>query len=129
MITLHDIDEIETGDVIGYTKTQAMLDAEGDAMRRVMRKSPEHMQAHMAELINEYEAQESAEARFVKALDRFEAPVHLLNEKGKAIQRNGKTTHEQFMSLRETILKPYPYLYVYYKAIDHVMVHEDYFVS
>lgn len=126
MITLHDIDEIETGDVIGYTKTQAMLDAEGDAMRSVIGKSPLHMQAHMTDLINEYEAQESPEAKFVKAIDRFEPQIHLFNPKGKGILHHHKTTREQNMSLREGKLNPYPYMYAYYKAIEQVMFTEGY---
>lgn len=129
MITLHDIDEIETGDVIGYTKTQAMLDAEGDAMRKVMLNSPEHMQAPMTILINEYEAQVSPESRFVKATDRFEPQIHLFNTKGKTILQHHKTTREQNMSLREIKLKPYPYLYSYYQTIEKVMYNEGYFYS
>jgi putative hydrolase of HD superfamily len=127
MITLHDIDEIETGDVIGYTKTKEMLEAEGDAMRTVMRNSPLHMQTHMTKLIDEYEAQVSPESRFVKAIDRFEPQIHLFNAKGKAILQYHKTTREQNMSLRETKLKPYPYLYTYYQTIENVMYTKGYF--
>jgi len=127
MITLHDMDEIETGDMIGYHKTQAMIDAEGDAMRVVVGRSPHHMQLRMADLINEYEAQEGPEVRFVKALDRFEPQIHLFNPRGKVILHHHKTTRSQNMGLRETKLKPYPYLYAYYRAIEEVMFTEGYF--
>jgi putative hydrolases of HD superfamily len=127
MILLHDIDEIETGDVIGYTKSQAMLDAEADAMRRVMQKSPEHMHRPMAAIIDEYELQESPEAKFVKAIDRFEPLIHLFNGKGKAVQHRGNTTRAQHMSLREDKLKPYPYLYAYYRVIEQEMFTQGFF--
>jgi 5'-deoxynucleotidase YfbR-like HD superfamily hydrolase len=104
-----------------------MLDAEADAMRRVMQKSPAHMQATMSALIDEYELQESNEAKFVKALDRFEPLIQLFNEKGKAIQHRGKTTREQNMSLRESKLKPYPYLYTYYKTIEQDMYNNGFY--
>ncbi|MEY2665811.1 MAG: hypothetical protein RLZZ480_916, partial [Candidatus Parcubacteria bacterium] len=47
MISVHDVDEIETGDVLGYTKTAETRALELDAMRRTIENAPIHMQAHM----------------------------------------------------------------------------------
>jgi len=43
MITLHDIDEIETGDTIGYLKTYNIRDGEKIAKLKVLDKSPHHL--------------------------------------------------------------------------------------
>jgi putative hydrolase of HD superfamily len=127
MITLHDIDEIETGDMIGYHKTAAQRDAEADAMHIVINKSPSHMQEHMKEILSEYNAQVTPEARFVKAIDRFEPQIHLFGAKGKAILHKHKTTREQNRSLREKILNPYPHMYAFYRAIEEKMFIDGYF--
>jgi hypothetical protein len=63
MITLHDIDEIETGDVIGYTKTDAIREQEVVAMRMVAEKSPLHLQSFIKERVEEYESKETIEKR------------------------------------------------------------------
>ncbi len=129
MITLHDIDEIETGDVIGYTKTDAMRAAEADAMRVVMHKSPEHMQSDMQRAIDEYDAQTTVEARFVKAIDKFEPLIQTYNQKGKNIYHTNNTTAENASSIKEPHIKDFPFMYTFYKEIHGRMVDEDYFVT
>ncbi|MEN9640357.1 MAG: hypothetical protein RLZZ262_2226 [Bacteroidota bacterium] len=127
LITLHDIDEIETGDVIGYLKTNQMRDEESSAMRRVIKHAPLHLQERMSDLVEDYDKQESEESRYVKAIDRFEPQIHLFNEKGKGILRKHRTTREQNMSLREEKLKPYPYMYHMYRVIEKEMFANGYF--
>jgi len=127
MITLHDIDEIETGDVLGYTKTQVDRDREGDAMRQVIEKCPLHMQAHMRARVDEYEAQETIESRFVRAVDKFEPLVQIYNEAGKRVVRSNSTTAEQSASVKEPFIKHFPVMYQYYKIIHECMIDEGFF--
>jgi len=127
MITLHDIDEIETGDVLGYIKTQADRDKEGDAMRQVIEKSPIHMQTHMLERVNEYEAQETIESRFVRAIDKFEPLVQVYNQTGKEILHKNYTTAEQSASVKEPYIKEFTVMYQYYRVIHQCMIDEGFF--
>jgi len=92
MITIHDIDEIETGDVLGYLKTKSDKDAEAEAQRVVLKKLPNVMAPLIDELINEYEEQKTPESRFVKALDKMEPVVECYNEKYKIIFARNKST-------------------------------------
>lgn len=127
MITLHDIDEIETGDVLGYTKTAEDRESERDAMQIVITKSPAHMQIHMLERVNEYEEQQTVESRFVKAVDKFEPLVQIYNEAGKQIVKNNNTTAAQSASIKEPYLKTFPLMYKYYLIIHQAMIDEEFF--
>jgi 5'-deoxynucleotidase YfbR-like HD superfamily hydrolase len=117
MITLHDIDEIETGDVIGYTKTDAMRAAEADSMRIAMQKSPASMQSMMAVAIDEYDVQVTPESRFVKAVDKFEPLIHMYNEAGKQVAIGNKQTRAQAESIKEPYLRGFPLMYQFYQEI------------
>ena len=127
LITIHDIDEIETGDTIGYLKTDANRAAEADSMRAVLSRAPAHMQTHLGRLVDEYEAQETPEARFVKALDRFEPLIHLYNENGRKTMQRNQTTLEHSRQLKQAYVAPYPYLKHFTEILQSVMVEEGYF--
>jgi putative hydrolase of HD superfamily len=127
MITLHDIDEIETGDVLGYTKTEEMRKNEAEAMRLVMNKSPKHMREDMSKLIDEYDQQTTVESRFVKAVDKFEPLVQIYNEDGKVILSNNRTTSEQSRSIKEPYMKDFPLMFSYYLIIHQAMIEEGFF--
>lgn len=127
MITLHDIDEIETGDVLGYTKTEADRAAETDAMRIVMNKAPTHMQPRMKLAIDAYDIQNMVEARFVKAIDKFEPLIQTFNDAGKQIFKRNKTTIENAVSIKEPYLREFPIMYEFYTAIHTRMVADDFF--
>lgn len=129
MITLHDIDEIETGDVLGYTKTDAVRAAEAEAMRVVMKKAPVHMQPNMKIAIDSYDVQETPEARFVKAIDKFEPLIQTYNEAGKITFKRNKTTAENAESIKEPYLREFKTMYTFYKTIHTKMVAEDFFYT
>jgi 5'-deoxynucleotidase YfbR-like HD superfamily hydrolase len=129
MITLHDIDEIETGDVIGYLKTESMLANEGNAARRVMEKSPLHMQAEMDKSIGEYEQQETIESRFVKAIDKIESCIHMHNDEGKKMLLLNGTTLAQHKSIKDTHTLLFPHIYRFNKAITTSMDARGFFTK
>lgn len=114
MLQYHDIDEIETGDKIGYLKTDAERAAEAQATQGVVAQTPLHMQAQLTDILAEYDAQETIEARFAKALDRIEPAFQLYNENGKTICKLQKTTTEQSKSLKESYTKPFPLMYRFF---------------
>ncbi len=127
MATLHDIDEIETGDVLGYIKNETARDNEGAMARLVIERSPGHMQEHMHLLITEYEEQKTLESRFVKAVDKFEPLVHIYNEMGKKVIKSNGTTSLQSESIKDPYLREFTIMYQYYKIIHQVMIDEGFF--
>lgn len=127
MITFHDIDEIETGDVIDYTKTEAARNNEAEMMRKVIQAAPNHMRQIMLSIIDEYEEQQTIESRFVKAIDKFEPLIHIYNEKGKKILQNIKTTARQSSSIKEPHLQEFPVMFQYYQIIHQAMIDENFF--
>lgn len=127
MITVHDLDEIETGDTIGYLKTSEMYEAEKAATERVLLNAPDHLQANFLNHLVEYDAQVSAEARFVKAIDRFEPLVQIYSEFGRDILNKIHTKPEESERIKAPYLKPFPFMYSYYRTIHHAMIDEGYF--
>jgi 5'-deoxynucleotidase YfbR-like HD superfamily hydrolase len=127
MITLHDIDEIETGDMIGYKKSQVDIDNEAFAMRTVMSKVSQHMHQDMEFSISEYDEQVSLESKFVKAIDKFEPLVHIYSEHGLKIMKNNVTTATQSESVKEKYIINFPIMYKYYKVIHQTLIDEKYY--
>ena len=129
MITLHDIDEIETGDVIGYLKTESMLKNECTAARIVMQKSPVGMHDDMEKIITEYEQQETVESRFVKAIDKIESCIHMYNAKGKQMLSHNKTTLAQHTSIKDTHTLPFMHVYQFNTVLTKTMHDQGFFTD
>lgn len=127
MITLHDIDEIETGDVLGYTKTTETRALELDAMRRTIENAPVHMQAHMNRRVTEYETRETPEAKFAKAIDKIEPLFQIFNEEGRAILKRNKTTAEQSLRIKTPYIDEFPFIKHFADTIHEALVDGDYF--
>ncbi len=127
MITQHDIDEIETGDIVGYLKTDLERENELSATLMVIEKSPEHMRPQMKSLADEYGAQATIESRFVKAIDKFEPLIQIYSEEGRQVLFKNKTTAYQSSSIKEPYLKEFPLMLAYNKIIQRCMEEEGFF--
>ena len=127
MITVHDLDEVETGDVLGYIKTDAMRDEEKDAMLRVIAKAPIGMQATLAERAEEYEAKVTFEAQFARAIDKVEPLVQTYNDAGRAIFLRNHTTDEQAWRIKEPYIAPFPFIKRFTEVVHDTMKREGYF--
>ena len=127
MITLHDIDEIETGDVLGYTKTAETRALELEAMRRTIENASVHMQAHMNRRVTEYEARETPEAKFAKAIDKIEPLFQIFNEEGRAVLKRNKTTAEQSLRIKTPYVQDFPYIKRFAEVIHDALVNGDYY--
>lgn len=99
MLLLHDIVEIDAGDTYAYDeeakKTQAQR--EEKAADRIFGMLPEDLQKKMRGLWEEFEAQETPEAKFARTMDNIQ-PI-MLND-----ATNGKAWEEHGVHL-EQILK------------------------
>ena len=127
MITLHDIEEVITGDVIGYDKTEADRQAEAQAMQGVFTKTPEFMKDNVKTLLEAYEKRESKEAKFVKAIDKIEPLIHLYNQEGKEMLHVMGTTFEQNASIKVPHFKEFPVIMRFYEVIASRMKKEGFF--
>ncbi len=127
MLQYHDIDEIETGDTIGYLKTDKQRILEAEAAIRVVGNFPNDMKVKVTAIIEEYETQETVEARLSKALDRLEPLFQLYNHNGKQILKLQKTTKKQSRQLKESYVKDFPCMYRFFLVIEQTMEKEGFF--
>lgn len=123
----HDIDEILTGDRIGYLKTAADREKEFLAQQEIIKSLPESMQSEVKELLKEYDEQKTIESRFVKALDKMEPLFHLINENGKQILLRNGTTLSQNKSIKDKYVAEFPCLKRFNEVLTGHMVKEGYF--
>ncbi|MEM8850629.1 MAG: HD domain-containing protein [Pseudomonadota bacterium] len=74
MLILHDLVEIDAGDVPLFAEEGAQATDEAAAADRIFGLLPPDQAAEFRALWDEFEAAETADARFAKSLDRFQPP-------------------------------------------------------
>ena len=75
MCLIHDLGEALTGDIPAFVKTEADEERESALLSQWVSSLPEPFREEMDELYREMDAQETAEARLYKALDRMETII------------------------------------------------------
>ena len=75
MCLIHDLGECFTGDIPAFLKTETDRDTEDSRLRRWVASLPEETARALAALYEEMDAQQTAEARLYKALDKLEAVI------------------------------------------------------
>jgi len=91
MLLIHDVVEIDAGDVFVYDE-QARADAENierAAAKRIFGLLPETVGAEMLALWEEFEARETPESVFAKAIDRVNPVIQNLNSTPNSWQEHG----------------------------------------
>lgn len=78
MLLIHDIVEIDAGDLPFHdvSDRDAQAQREREAAERIFGLLPEGIGAELRALWHEFEAAESDDAKFAKALDRFQPMLH-----------------------------------------------------
>lgn len=73
MLLIHDLIEIEAGDTFVYDQKEVSVQdqAEAEAAMEVFGRLPEEQGNPLSDLWEEFEARETPEAKFAKAIDRF----------------------------------------------------------
>ncbi len=86
MVVIHDIVEIDAGDVDYYDKTaaQSKPQREQAAADRLFGMLPADQARELRELWEEFEAKQTAEARFATALDRLIPLLHNFHTQGQS---------------------------------------------
>lgn len=129
MVQYHDIDEILTGDTINYLKSSAAGANERNAAEEVVAKLPESMQDEIRLLLDEYEARETSEARFAKAIDKLEPIFHLYNQNGKNTLAKNKTTKDQHDRTKLPYIQEFPIIKRFVEVMTTQFEKEGFFHS
>lgn len=120
MCLIHDIVEIDAGDTYAYDKEskKTQKERENKAKQRIFAILPEEQQKELTAIFDEFEENQTAEAKFVHAIDNIQ-PIMLNNSNNgsdwkehnvaaeQVYERNQKTMKgsERLFSLVDKILK------------------------
>ncbi|MFC6632729.1 HD domain-containing protein [Microbulbifer taiwanensis] len=89
MLLIHDLGEIDAGDTIVYaSETAQQKTAEAEGVKRVLAMLPDNRGDEYFKLWCEFEAGESAESRYARAIDRVPPLLHNLRGGGHAWKEN-----------------------------------------
>ncbi len=118
MVLIHDIVEIDAGDTYAYDAdgNQTKRDREVKAADRIFNLLPKDQAKEMRALWEEFEAQDTAEARFANALDKIQ-PILLNDATGGLAWREHEVEKSQIMSRNERTPEGSKALWSYAKEI------------
>jgi putative hydrolase of HD superfamily len=113
MLLLHDLVEIDAGDTPIYAAADraAIARAEIAAADRIFGLLPNAQGRRMRALWDEFEAARTADARFAKALDRFQPPNLNLATDGVSWRAHGATLEQVSDRVGQPILRGAPSLW------------------
>jgi 5'-deoxynucleotidase YfbR-like HD superfamily hydrolase len=83
----------------------------------------------MKRRVTEYEARETSEAKFAKAIDKIEPLFQIFNEEGRAVLKRNKTTAEQSLRIKTPYIQEFPYIKRFAEVIHQALVDGDYYWS
>jgi 5'-deoxynucleotidase YfbR-like HD superfamily hydrolase len=115
IIMMHDMGEIESGDIITTQKTNLHILKERKAIKKVKKKSPEFVARDIERIFDAFEWPNTIEGRFAKAIDKFEGMLFWSTNQGiKMIKtfQNKKTIKNYFINL-EKILQNLGFKYIH----------------
>lgn len=105
MLLIHDLGEIDTGDTLVYQgQTEEEAQQEANAVKRILSILPEEMAQKYIDLWLEFEAAETADARFAKAIDRVPPILQNLNADGFSWKKHN-IAKEQVFQVNQKIAK------------------------
>lgn len=82
VILMHDMGEIETGDIICTSKTKSDTEVEQQALEIVKSKSPTFIGANLDSRFKEFEDVSSEEGLYVRLIDKFEGYLYWFSDEG-----------------------------------------------
>ncbi len=115
MLLIHDLVEIDTGDIIVYSKTQVNVEAEEKAAKRIFGLLPDGQGDEYYNLWVEFENQKTAESRFAMTLDRMEPILQCLYRGGEDWRIN-KISYEKVIKTNSKVANGSKHLWDYVKS-------------
>ena len=118
MLLLHDVGEIDTGDTIVYaTEIREQRKAEELAgVRRICGMLPAELNAEFLELWQEFEDEETPEAKFAHAMDRSVPIILNLANNGQSWRENGIRSEQVIKRNGPAVEAGCPALWIYLKG-------------
>jgi putative hydrolases of HD superfamily len=118
MVLVHDLVEIDAGDTFLYDDRAAADKAEREelAAERIFGLLPDDQATELRALWEEFEAQETAEARFAKALDRLQPLLHNYLTRG-GTWKDSSVTAERVVQRKGVIAAGSPALWDHAEAL------------
>ncbi|MBO6215147.1 MAG: HD domain-containing protein [Lachnospiraceae bacterium] len=112
MCLIHDIVEIDAGDTYAYDEAgkKTQREREEAAKERLFSILPEDQGSELAAVFDEFEAGETAEARFVRAMDNLQ-PLMLNHSNGGGDWREHGVAAAQVMERQEGTRRGSSYIY------------------
>lgn len=105
MLLIHDLGEIDAGDTIIYaSETQAVKDEEEAGIRRILEILPANKAEEYITLWLEFEAGETADSKYAKAIDRVPPILHNLHGDGHSWKKHN-IPKEKVFSVNKRIAK------------------------
>lgn len=106
LILVHDLGEIYAGDTYAHNSFARInkKEREEEAIQKLLNKLPNDLELEFHELWNEYEVNETKEARFVQAIDKMQAFTQNVHTDGEVWQEN-QITPEKIIKYNENWTK------------------------
>ena len=98
MVLIHDIVEIDSGDVFVYDKSKSHKNTEEEfaAAKRIFGLLPENQAKELIDLWKEFEDGETDDAKFAKSLDKFEPLLQNFSNNGGTWDKYNVTYNEVY---------------------------------
>lgn len=130
MLLIHDIVEIDAGDTYFFDATATLDKSEREqiAATRIFGLLPPDQAAELRSLWDEFEARETAEARFANSLDRLIPILHNYHTRGQTWQENGIQA-EQVRAILDRIRPGSQALWQYAETLINDATAQGYFTS
>ena len=116
MLLIHDIVEIDAGDVLLYdsSRNEEHAKKELEAAHRLFEMLPDYLGDQLLTLWIEFEAEETVDSQFAAGLDRIIPIINNLHTNGRAWKELG-VKYEQIIDKNQKIAKASPELWTYLK--------------
>ena len=128
MLLIHDIVEIDAGDVFLYDEVGQAEKAvkEDEAFERIFGLLPDDQKLYFRKHWDEFEAGDSAEGRFARAIDRMMPLLHNVYTEGAA-WKSHKVKPEQVYQVNRIIERGSPKLWKFVEALIDDCVERGFF--
>lgn len=104
MLLIHDLSEILVGDTIVYDEQSLSIKAkESDAIKTLFALLPVELAQELTDLWHEFEAGQSNEAKYAKAIDRIPPLLHNIHGEGHSWKKHNVPKEKVFNLNRERI--------------------------
>jgi putative hydrolase of HD superfamily len=130
LLLYHDLVEIETGDIpelipeLDHERRCRKREMELQGFNELQRKLPPTLALEYRELFEEFEAGETKEAQFARAIDKLEPMIHQLDHKPD--WRRYGYTEEVLLETKGRYMKPFPELHQFYRDLITYLKENDY---